>query len=83
MLSKVKFPLYRINAFGKSYYKINSEHQFDELQLVGEKVTTFLFQAKTFFDYQLIQDMIDCKDGNWIEISLNDYSEPLSKTSQV
>jgi hypothetical protein len=53
------FPQYRKLKNGLRFYKINSNIDFEELQLVGEKVFHFHFIAEQYPEKLRIMDMLD------------------------
>lgn len=65
----MKFPLYRKRINDKHYYKVNSEDSFTELQVMGEKVFSFDFEAKIYPDKVLVNSLIDLSDTGVVEIS--------------
>lgn len=71
----MKFPQYRKYVNGKSYFKIHSLESFEEIQFLGDKQLSMEFQAKTFVDRNLIQDMLDCLEGRWVVIEEEEYQQ--------
>ncbi|MEZ4722647.1 MAG: hypothetical protein R2813_12300 [Flavobacteriales bacterium] len=69
----ISFPVYRKYSNGKSLFKIISETRFDELKLTGKLVQLHEFEAKIYPDRQLIQDMIEMKNGFWEESSETEF----------
>jgi len=57
------FPQYRKLNNGKAYYKIVSENEFEELQIVGSKVIFHKFKVEQYPDLLRIKDMIDLNEG--------------------
>ena len=62
------FPQYRKRFDNKSYYKIINERNFEEVQLIGNKVFTHTIKAEKYFEILRIQEMIEC-DGEMYIIS--------------
>lgn len=69
------FPIFRKRLNDKHFYRIISPDAFEEIQLLGEKVFKFDFEAKIYPDKVMIQDMISFKDGGVVEISELDFVE--------
>ena len=62
------FPQYRKRFDNKSYYKIINERNFEEVQLIGNKVFIHTIKAEKYFEILRIQEMIEC-DGEMYIIS--------------
>jgi len=69
----MEFPIYRKYFNGMSFYKIISEIEFEEKQLVGSKVHKHQVIANQFPEKLRIQDMISCKDKIWETMNESDY----------
>lgn len=67
------YPLYRKRINDKHFYKVNSEDSFTELQVMGEKVFSFDFEAKIYPDKVLVKSLIDLSDQGIVGISEADY----------
>ena len=55
------YPKYRKLSNHKSFYKIQSENSFEELQLIGTSVIRMTVNATKYPEIIRIKDMIDCK----------------------
>lgn len=53
----VTYPQYRKYSNGKSYFKIISEMEFEEIQKIGDKITLHLFKANILPDRNYIYDL--------------------------
>lgn len=53
------FPQYRKFTNGKHFYKILSERSFEEIQLVGQRIHSFTFEAKKYPEIIRIQEMLE------------------------
>ncbi|MBD79942.1 MAG: hypothetical protein CL840_13600 [Crocinitomicaceae bacterium] len=71
----MQFPVYRKYFSGLSYYKINSNNEFEELQLVGSEIHIHAVKAHQYPEKLRIQDMIKCKDDIWSEMSKEEFEE--------
>jgi hypothetical protein len=69
IISKPIYPLFRKQADDKTYYKIISESEFEELKIVGKKYAVFHIKAIKFPEKLYISELI--KAGNSIQ-SLNE-----------
>jgi len=52
------FPQYRKRFDSKSFYKIVNERNFEEVQLIGDKVFVHKIKADKYFEIIQIQDML-------------------------
>ncbi|MGB0403420.1 MAG: hypothetical protein ACPGEG_04935 [Salibacteraceae bacterium] len=69
----MEFPIFRKYFNDKSYFKIVSERSFEEIQIVGNQKHKIVVEAKQFPEMLRIKDMIDCKDGMWLESTQEEY----------
>jgi hypothetical protein len=74
----VEFPLYRKYPNNKSYFKVLSHDEFEEIQILGSQAYHYTFKAKILPDRNLVADMIDAKQ-NWVAIEREEYEEILEK----
>jgi hypothetical protein len=58
----IQFPVYRKYRNGKSYFKIISRHEFEEVQLVGSKKILNKIKANQFPEMNLIHDLVYNKE---------------------
>lgn len=72
-----QFPLYRRYLHGNTYYRINSQENFDELMVVGKFFIFKNFQARILPEYQLIIDLIDNMENRWEIIKEQDFNKKL------
>lgn len=73
------FPIYRKYTNSKTFFKIISALEFEEIQFIGSQMHTHRITATQFPEKLRIQDMIECKDGIWKQISEDDYLSQLIK----
>jgi len=71
----MEFPQYRKYSNNKGFFKVLSLEKFEEIQIMGAKSFHTVFEAKTFVDRNLIQDMLDCKEGRWLTIESREYDQ--------
>lgn len=56
------FPQYRKLSNDKTFYKIQSDRLFEEVQLVGSKVFRYAVEAKQYPEILKIQDMLKLEE---------------------
>jgi len=75
----MNFPQYRKMSNEKAFYKIISDKEFDEIQLVGSKANLFHIVAEQYPEMLRIQDMLKM-DNEWFsEVNENEFVEILKK----
>jgi hypothetical protein len=52
------YPIYRKLPNQKAYYKINSSHHFEEIQLLGKKIFHYTIEANQYPEMLKIKEMI-------------------------
>jgi len=73
------FPQYRKLNNGKAYYKIVSENEFEELQIMGSKIFHHKFKVEQYPDLLRIKDMIDLHEGLFELVEEKDFQEVYSR----
>ena len=58
----IQFPVYRRYRNGKSYFKIISRNEFEEIQLIGSKKILNRIKAAQFPEMNLIYDLVYNKE---------------------
>lgn len=56
------FPQYRKLPNNKAFYRINSNRDFDEVQVLGSKVLFYHHDAKQYPEILRIMSMMDCEE---------------------
>ena len=59
------FPLYRKYPHGRTWFRILSESEFEELVILGSQYHLKRFEAKTFVDRHLVSDLIANEGSHW------------------
>lgn len=68
-----KFPLYRKYSHNKTFFKVISFDEFEEIQIQGDGIKRFKFVAKILPERNYIQDLISNDQQNWVEIDEEEY----------
>lgn len=71
------FPQYRKYSGHKTWFKILSETEMQELKVLGEFYNLTTFKAITFVDRNLISDMISNLHNNWEVITEYEFNRNL------
>lgn len=75
----IQFPVYRKYKNNRSYFKILSRNQFEEIQIIGTKAKVNLITANQFPEMNHIYDLVYNHEGLGSEITENEYLEILKK----
>ena len=63
------FPIYRKYNHNRTFFKITSDKDFEELNIMGNSYFLKNFEVKIFSDRIFILDMIENKNNLWKEIT--------------
>jgi hypothetical protein len=69
------FPQYRKRFDNKSYYKIVNERNFEEVQLIGDKVFIHTINAEKYFEILRIQELIAAEGEMFTACSSLEYDK--------
>ena len=69
----IKYPQYRKYNNNRSFYKIISPEKFEEIQVVGNKTTLHLFEAKILPDRNYIYDLTFDFKKHWVICEEQEY----------
>jgi len=69
----MKYPQYRKYPNNKSFFKIVSAEEFEEILVLGDIHTLHVFNVKILPDRNFIYDMTFDYKNNWAEISESEY----------
>ena len=75
----MNFPQYRKMSNDKAFYRIISEKEFDEIQIVGNKANLFHIVAAQYPEILRIQDMLKMDNEWFLEVNENEFIEVLKK----
>ena len=64
--TNIKYPQYRKYNNNKSFYKIISSEKFEEIQVFGNKITFYNFEAKILPDKNYIYDLTFNYKKYWV-----------------
>lgn len=70
----INFPVYRKYRNGKSYFKISSRHEFEEIQLIGSKKIKNHIIASQLPEMNHIYDLVYNKELA-LEVSVEEYEK--------
>ncbi|MCW8897155.1 MAG: hypothetical protein OQJ96_02450 [Flavobacteriales bacterium] len=71
--SNINYPIYRKYKNNKSYFKIISKEEFEEIQVLSNAYTLHHFKAKILPDRNLIEDLSINYEAYCDVISENEY----------
>jgi hypothetical protein len=70
---EIIFPQYRKYKNGRSFFKVLSRTEWEEIQLVGTKYILSKYTVKILPDRNLIHDMLFDYEASWEKINADDY----------
>lgn len=73
------YPQYRKYKNNKAYFKIISEKEWEEIQVLGTKHILHSFIVKILPDRNFIYDMTFDYENNWEKIEEDEFEEVLKK----
>ena len=73
MNQEITYPQYRKYSNNKSYFKIISNDEFEEIQVLGTKKSIHYFKAKILPDRNFIYDMTFDYNKFWQKIEEKEY----------
>ena len=78
---EINYPQFRKYKNNKSFFKITSEKEWEEIQIIGSKFILNQFTVKIMPDRNFIQDMTFDYKVNWDVISEEEYFSHRNKCS--
>lgn len=79
----VTYPQYRKFPTNTAYFKIISETQWEEIQVIGKKYILHSFTVKILPDRNYIYDLTFDYKNNWLEIEAEEYEEMKQRVQRV
>jgi hypothetical protein len=75
------FPQFRKYSNNKSYFKIISATQWEELQVIGSKIKLSVFEVKILPDRNFMNDMLVNEGNRWEVVDETEYNLLKSKAA--
>ena len=79
MEKKIQFPVYRKYAHNRTFFKITSVSEFEELQIIGHSYFVHHIKAKILPDRNFINDMLYDYERNWVAIEAQEYESKMEQ----
>ena len=76
---EILYPQYRKYSHGKTYFKVLSATEFEELQIIGGNCTLHHIVARILPDRNYIHDLTINYQQHWEKITEKEYEEKLKK----
>lgn len=67
------FPVYRMLADGRHFYRIESPLLFTEIQLIGTRAVAHRVEAKAYPEQLRVQDMIAGHGGSYLPLEAEEW----------
>ena len=71
---EIEFPQFRKYPNNKSFFKVFSPDEFEEIQVLGKNYLKTRIKAKILPDRNFIADMI-AAENNWVKVEAKEYDE--------
>ncbi|MEO8589605.1 MAG: hypothetical protein ABI432_09565 [Flavobacteriales bacterium] len=68
-----RFPVYRMLADGRHFYRIEGRTRFTEIQLVGARSVVHHVDATAYPEQLRVQDMIDGHRGSYLPLEAEEW----------
>lgn len=82
-LEELSYPIYRKRKNNRSFYKINSVNQFDEIQSMGTKYIFYSFTISQYPEILMLMDMIAMTNDLYEEFDNNEWEVLKIKTGTL
>lgn len=82
MREAVNYPQYRKYKHERTYFKIISGQEWEEIHILGKKYSIHRFKASILPDRNYIHDLTFNYKDNWIKIDAEEYESVLKQASQ-
>ena len=77
----IDFPQYRKLSNDKVFYRINSDRDFDEIQLIGTKAQWFTTKAQQYPEILRIMEMLEEDSNVYLLSSQDEFNQLLNNYS--
>ena len=79
MRKSADYPVYRMYPNGRSFFKILSDKEFQQLEIIGSKYFLTVYSANNHFDSMYISDMLEMKGNHWLENTEREFEDTLER----
>lgn len=83
MTESIQYPQYRKYLNEKSFFKIISNSEWEEIQLLGNKYSLHCFKASILPDRNYVYDMLFDYSNHWKKIEAAEYDAIKQKLNNV
>ncbi len=75
MQTSITYPQYRKYLNGHNFFKIISDKEWEEIQVMGSKYSIHQFKVSIFPDRNYLYDMTFDYEKNWVAIDNAEYEK--------
>jgi len=75
MSEQTKYPQFRKYLHGRTFFKISSETEWEEIGIIGEKYILNEFKVAILPDRNFLHDITFDYEKNWVKITEQEYEE--------
>lgn len=80
MQKNIAYPQYRKYLHGRTFFKIISAEEWEEIQIMGSKYSIHQFKVNIFPDRNFLNDLTFDYEKNWLAIEEDEYERVKKKT---
>ncbi len=80
MQKTISYPQYRKYPHERTFFKIISPDEWEEIQVMGSKYSIHQFKVSLFSDRNYLHDLTFDYEKNWVEIKEDEYEKVKEKT---
>lgn len=73
MQKTTSYPQYRKYLHGRTFFKIISAEEWEEIQIMGSKYSIYQFKVNIFPDRNFLHDLTFDYEKNWLAIEEAEY----------
>lgn len=83
MQATITYPQYRKYPHERTYFKIISKDEWEEIQVMGSKLSIQQFKVAILPDRNYIYDLTFDYEKNWVKINEEEYEAVKSKMTRI
>lgn len=83
MQKTITYPQYRKYPHGRTYFKIISKDEWEEIQVMGSTLSIHQFKVAILPDRNYIYDLTFDYEKNWVKITEEEYETVKKKMTRL
>lgn len=82
MQENISYPQYRKYQHGRTFFKIISAEEWEEIQVMGKMFSIHQFKVHIFPDRNYLYDLTFDYEKNWLKIEESEYEQVKKEASK-